>query len=128
MKYFYTDPLKAAWMCREFNIRCDSCGIHGYRAADIAYFFGMNVSYDSAIVEERDRYYIDTEFYGIFKPQVGDDVKVEVLFGKENEKIGTSLTTIRTSLEDYLAGLTLKSIKILQRDGKAFFVPEVEND
>ena len=121
MRYFYTDPLKAAWMRKEFNFQ----------------LLG-NSTFEQ--YEPSDRWEVRLESYEQLKPQVGDLI---IQRGNicQNDKIGTVTHITKDGqcacYADYMndAGahegsvvhmIFGKKAEIIQRNGKAFFMPEEE--
>lgn len=130
MKLYYTDPLKAAYMAREFGIE-----LLDYRCISYpeiltwenvieeminSYTGGVDLKYIP------EKYYIHPDSYGIFDVKFGDltDAKWEVSSGGE-EGATRYIQTIkegRTTFEPQKPS----PVEIIQRDGKAFFEPERE--
>ena len=108
-KLYYTDPLAAAYMAREFGVNIidadgDSCN---HESIDWAMFIAMDF----------DQLYIHPDSYHIFEPQVGDLVTHEYYCPECSE----SLTTWG---EAFSQQLDSGEYKIIQRNNKPFFWPE----
>lgn len=110
MKKFYTDPLAAAYMHREFDV--------DYALSDPFNTEVMNY----ASLEDRIKrdcckpVYIHPDSYHIFEPQVGDMV------------IASDSTWCAITVCDhgYADMAKRKEYKIIQRNNKPFFWPEQE--
>ena len=109
-KLYYTDPLKAAWMAREFGVvieqaRCKS-------SIEWEQDFYKSICYDAMLRHDK-TYYIHPDSYHVFEPVEGDMVgyyDLDGLFaGKIIGKFGT-----------------FKYKTIIQRNNTAFFHPEQE--
>lgn len=135
MRYFYTDPLKAAWMAKHFNI-----AFMEDTTLDSTPDDARNVCLDTAYEAdcgwgrvENGKYYIEPDCYGMLKPQVGDIVTWTLNHGDDDEEL-----VIKKVLQD--GQVDIKWIthffndnqfcrynrKITQRYGKVFFTPETE--
>lgn len=86
MKYYYTDPLAAAYMAREFGV--------AYVIKDFKWLDNACTCYNMRR-ENADKYYIHPDDYHIFEPQSGDMMAVD---------------------------------KVIQRNNKPFFWPEVQDE
>ncbi len=123
VKYYYDDPLQAAYMLREFNFK-----IGCYDIDDLNYFEedSLNSLSDgignNQIESDIDSaYIIHPDCYELLKPKEGD-------LGKDSgnplyyylfwEGVWRSLNGIK--LEDN------GTIEIIQRNNKAFFTPKIE--
>lgn len=116
MRYYYNDRIKAAYMAREFGVKF------------------INDLDDDGFVEDhgfgKDKYYIHPDCYEIFKPQVGDLLRMD----------NTPRTTYVTFIDDWDGEMFLADgedyledireyhgyewiTAIIQRQGKAFFEP-----
>lgn len=117
MKYFYRDVIKAIWMEKHFKIplykedlkRNWMPGELGIQAEKYTYY------------ADDEKYYIHSDYHEILIPQIGD----LVLFGNGNVKhwIYDSEYYI-----DPKNGIKIKYNwqEIIQRNDKAFFMPESE--
>lgn len=114
MKYYYDDQLQAGWMSREFNIK-----MHG------------NSTYEQ--YEPSDRWIVHPDSYEILKPQVSDLVSGTLLTKfvnfddyafkvSEVTSYGKGVSNLKCPLGKRKRMLT-KSLRIIQRQGKAFFTP-----
>lgn len=129
-KLYYTDPLKAEHMAQEFGI------------IYMGYYAGYNDICDrlSYLPEwwnhnrndfPRNRvikFYIHPDCYEMLKPQVGDFICLLVpMMEMENEPLEYCVADGRAA---YFLGkyYTPKSYRIAERNGKAFFMPEVQDD
>lgn len=112
-RYFYTDPLAAAWMAKHFGMRfCDRTG--------------LSVSADPAMWYMADRHYmagslfISPDSLHLLTPQVGD-VALYSVPHKDAGQIHEYGPYIHPEAQHHL---TIK--KILERSGIAFHWPEQE--
>lgn len=130
-KYFYTDALKMMWMAREHGIRYsqDKDYLTKYTFQPKVHIFTS---------QREDKYCIHSDCHEAFKPQDGDLVewndKVHYS-GEQNEGVGycdipdcpsfpnaISFSDNRTLREPESFAI----LHIIQRNGKAFFMPEIE--
>lgn len=120
MKYFYTDPLKAAWMTKHFGIKCK----HPSGGICTLNFFGYEFTSEDII-----KYYIHPDCHAMLEPQVGDMISHIGMRGWRIDSMDdTNFYHLPMGTE--LPSLTLKADKpnIIQRNGKAWFTPEEEKD
>jgi hypothetical protein len=116
-KYYYTDPLKAAWMLQEYKVKFQE----GF------YINGGLDDRDGSWLDANDfnqRLYIHPDCYEMFKPQVGDLVEAIALIGNKN-KFGVVNEVNDTWIASDKFIYETKTVKIIQRNGKAFFIPEI---
>ncbi len=144
-KYFYADPLKAAWMAKEFGIKF-GLGVQDKRD-NISYWSVMPID-DSILTwpklelnteQFNIRYFINSNSEVMLSPQLGDIIEFHYPIDNENNKQicmvvqdscldipvyeqGLEIDWIRKHPED------IEEYKIIQRDDKAFFMPEIENN
>ncbi len=113
MKYFYTDPLKAAWMAREFNIKFQFSvnTINGEEFWDFAEGFNYAGMPLTEAQKFDVKYYIQDPY--IIRPQIGD-ITLDELGDSYKWDLVTTLSK-------------LSGEEIIKRNGKTFFMPEVEN-
>lgn len=124
MKYYYTDPLKAAWMATEFKI---PILVTNWRYSEdnghSPYEFTTNII--EIIDSDIKCYEIHPDCYEILKLKIGD-----IILDNDNDPrrvaVVRDIAMLRYEDEDY--GCYIKDIKIIQRDGKAFFQPEEEKE
>lgn len=112
-KMYYTDPLKSAWMVREFGVQYGQKNMAG----DIVYIYRKigNQEYKaSQHILESNMYYIHPDSLHIFEPKVGD-----IVFTGDNDYMEI---TYDVAMFRERHGIS----KIIQRDNRAFFTPEVE--
>lgn len=117
-RYYYTDPLKAAWMAREFGVDYE-CGI--WRNFDDW---------------PKGNIYISNDSLPIFEPKVGDmdksgrilkKVCLEEIYDNWTSDYDQSLGVVYyRDDEGDDRDMPLSVVKIIQRDNKPFFIPEVE--
>lgn len=112
MRYYYTDPLAAAWMIKHHGVHFDN-GDNLRSACEAIGIDGENVSKGGA-------FYVHPDSMGVFEPREGD-----VLFPRGEKGCGIIVADSQTMLE--MAKLMPREwYKIIQRNGKAFIWPEVE--
>lgn len=120
MKMYYTDPLRAALMAREFGVKFnfeemrqdyESGGLKAKRSL-------KKIKSWKTIIEigkHCDKFYIHPDSLALFEPREGD----MIIEYDDNEirQCFLRLNSEQTPAAPY---------KIIQRDNKAFFMPEVE--
>ncbi len=116
MKYYYTDALKATWMIlRQDMIMEEELNLKG---------FGKEGSYyEDSLFEQVKKHYIHPDCHEMLKPQVGDVIitdympnmflKITRITNDDVIKCGNSIFNFEDINE------------IIQRNGKAFFMPEI---
>lgn len=121
-QYFYTDPLKAAWMAREFDFIFQYSSYSAQNREFLMCGVKVEIPWDGKI-------YIDPDCHALLEPQVGDDLQLpdydQVLrVASEGEDINvfyrTKLSLLAAEISHY------GEPKIIQRGGIAFFTPESE--
>ncbi len=107
-KYFYTDPLKAAWMAREYGMEfISSCT-------------GDNIDWANDFCEVSpqgwncSKFYIHPDSLHILGPKVDD-----IMWWTCGDGLALAQATSLLIQQD-------GGREIIQRNGKAFFAPEVE--
>lgn len=108
-RYYYTDPIKAAWMAREFWVEFAS---HSY--TDAMSYEGQLAFLDDGLPIE-----IAGDSLHIFEPMEGDVIRDDIdgeyqVVWKDHKGLGI----------DTSKGTYPPSGQIIQRNGKAFFMPE----
>lgn len=127
-KLYYTDPLKAAWMSREFGVDLRT---NGCRTALPLWIFGRWIENKWDKVAE-----IHPDSLSIFKPMEGDvyevDVTEDVPVYHERARFGDAPMYYKSRSSPYHQFQIYKNNpngvfkRIVERNGKAFFMPEVE--
>lgn len=129
MKYYYTDPIKAAWMTQNFNI-----GYININTWDDSYSIGAYDFISNVIIPESSmgfacapfegtltdkKFYIHPDCYEMLKPQVGDLLACDtkVWWAQFKEQLIDDERLKRPEYANY---------RVIQRNGKAFFMPECE--
>ena len=107
-KLYYTDPLKAAWMTREFGVKVQML-IYLDDGTCLSDVLSIPSILDFYMRMPTIKLYIHPDSYGIFEPQKRDRVVGRMLW--------------RYDKGYYLD----KDSKIIQRDDKAFFMPTKED-
>lgn len=120
MKYYYTDPLAAAYMAREFGVTIYNPSLN----STIGLHKLVRDVYPQGIGGKK--YNIHSKSIDIFKPMVGDLIKaVYKLDCGNGDFTYEDLVEIVPFGERFQY---LDNIEIIQRNNKQFFMPEVEND
>ena len=169
-KYFYTDPLKAAWMAREFGVKIyayiNVIGGNNCRIGDVDCKIHKEIDEDPIMYlnpsdcfqnprtlpyagwqHAVDKWHIHTDSLHILETKEGDFVLLIFTGGiylhctliKENVGIYSHQDNLANDIKYPGKNFPLESlqegsmwdrpsIEIIKRDGKAFFMPEVEND
>jgi hypothetical protein len=129
------DALKAAWMVREFGIKLYYPETSEYQEemlciSDMLDACGNNLGLRHNIPP----YDVHPDCYKMLNPQEGDLIKLELTSAAGMPEgcsgIATNIFVLEESLEDYLEGIGMDYMdcKIIQRNGKAFFMPETGNN
>lgn len=136
MRYYYTDPLAAAWMAKQFGMKFTDAAGEPVSIQE-SYFRGTKsgAAWEAWINDESStpyvalsQAYIHPDSLHLLEPQVGDVVAVKNVVGK-----GMSVGVV----EDGCKTMTLDGEEgagwnysgddpIIQRNGTAFHWPEVE--
>jgi hypothetical protein len=127
MNHYYTDPLKAAWMAREhgFDLRTNDC-----RSPLPLWIFGRWIEnkWDKKAV-------VAPESLPLLEPMVGDLVTNTHKGNRGRECSGiisqimngsASITTAERHNGKRYFVESITGLQIIQRNGKAFFMPESE--
>jgi hypothetical protein len=126
MKMYYTDPLKAAWMCREFGVKFQT--EHG-ELMEYHHPFGWNSETES-IGNMFQRFYIHPDSLALFQPKIGDWVQI---INKATRNHGWIRHYTKSIAAHEKHGAYIRerfknnNLRIIQRNNKAFFTPEVDN-
>lgn len=118
-RYFYTEPLAAAWMVKHFGMKFESCQNNGVSAD----YWPLTI----AGHDESQRYYIHPDSLPLLEPQVGD-------WGRgpyAGEVIGVSESLITIHVPERHNGKShfcqpRSEFKVTSRNGVAFMWPEGE--
>lgn len=129
-RYFYTDHIKAHWMLREHNIK-----LVDMEGMDIQIFdyYGEHRNRICLAQESSSKWvyegvhYIHPDSHAMLEPQVGDLLKI----GEDSYRTcGKNHKGERMIYNDPWGDIEdqeeINSFSILQRNGKAFFMPECE--
>lgn len=112
-KMYYTDPLKAAWMAREFGVKLQD--VHGKTISELD-SIQRYCNYGFTL-------YIHPDSYSIFEPVEGDKDEDGWIFDWDTDDNGRVAWWSRGT--EYVLP-TYK--QIARRNNTAFFMPEVENE
>ncbi|WP_435008059.1 hypothetical protein P12x_005328 [Tundrisphaera lichenicola] len=127
MRYFYTDPLAAAWMAKHFGMKLlvdkdDEGGLvdAGARFIDCDDTFRELWQHDFSYLG---KLYVHPDSVGLLEPHVGDLCRMQWLDG--------SISVREWEASDDLTDAALErdvrvKPEIIQRNGKPFHWPEVE--
>ena len=122
-RYFYTEPLAAAWMAKHFGMRfADISGVELNWDAEFACFFLPGLSAKEQ--EWEGNHYVHPDSLPLLGPQPGDLARLRWLDG--------SVSCREWEAADALPEAALdRDVRIrptvVQRDGKAFHWPEVDH-
>ncbi len=134
-KFYYTDPLRVAYMAREFGVEFytqnyDSCsgsisirtsgGIGGSEECN-------TVSIESQLISSSGRVYIHPRSLPVFEPQNGDKDEDGYIYDGKKKVWFSPLIYIDWEVGKQ-AGLKRPEGRTARRNGKAFFMPEAEAD
>lgn len=123
-RYFYTDPIKALWMSREFQMYMEEPICYGFIQGQFVIARSPHLD-----LTAETKYYIHPKSENLLAMMVGDDVE-----------LGSALFTVTRKFTNH-TGLKVcyfegdnpnecfvpeHLCKIIQRNGKAFFTPESE--
>lgn len=149
-RYYYTDTLKAAWMAREFEVKFELI-LHDFETKKIGHILHLPVSDDlfhwPILNTEKFglRYYVIPSCHDMLLPLVGDlitslhefelDKTCEEFpnyfeIEKSNELFHLTCLSqfilTEENIDDAWSYFHWKGQEIIQRQGKAWFTPEVE--
>ena len=146
MKKFYTDPLAAAYMAREFGVKfTDADGdeircanniakglwswiYKGESKSDWIYYSGTPIKLPCGKITEDVKYYIHPDSYYGFRPMPGD-VIYRTPRRSDKESHGLIVCKPRScSHWESRIKENKDDIKIFQRNNKTFFWPESEEE
>lgn len=139
-KYHYTCPIKAAYMAEYFGVEmsylfCNADSWQEYKSDERMGAFKIEDYFSESRATLDGRIWVDEEWNSFFQPR-----KSDIVFYKDN--LGLWLgDSVRKhwakegigELYDYQYNMIQEKVekslvKIIMRDGKQFFMPEVEND
>lgn len=127
-KYYYTDPLKAAWMSQAFDAKylVARIAVRGGDDAIVAVHLPLSISELLSNIDNKkdDNYLLHPDCHEMLKPQVGDLLKI----GHETWAVCHILNGKRYIYSDYgdiEDEAQINAYPIIQRNGNAFFMPEV---
>lgn len=123
-KYYYTDPLKVAWMNKHHDLKT----IDSFEICD-EYDAETGVYYNTQGLSP-DKIWVHPDSYEILEPQSGDLVMVNYPHPEPNnygilEKTQKDIIVINAlGRDNNLVGMDIA--EIIQREGIAFFAPEID--
>jgi len=128
VKLYYTDPLAAAYMAKEFGVKFSAkLWEHREIVEDLFDAYDFIRRYEAQLSSEQPNgplIYIHPDSYHIFEPQDGDWGRTSsgywCYYEKDNESwwmAGHGLTRVEDDL-----------VKIIQRNHKPFFMPESDDE
>lgn len=125
MKYYYSDPLAAAWMAKHFDmwlfLGTYPDDFDSYRFRNWQHCQDDWVYRQERLGQAAPRFYIHADSLNLLEPLEGDlvedgDMEYEVVWrDHQGLRVDTSKGTIMPT-----------GLRIIQRDGKPFFWPECE--
>ena len=121
-RYFYTDPLAAAWMAKRFGMRFAEWEGRSVRHASSS----LPLRDHEAIVvwalgQEKPRFEVHTDSLHLLEPDLEDILYHENACWRVTQCEGDGLWVSRP---EAIRALMKDGAKIIQRDGKPFFWPE----
>lgn len=127
MRYYYDDPLKAAYMMREFGF--DYEGSEGSLEIYAEFYPSGEIAYLKYRFEPHGHVDIKSNFYELLKPRVGDIII-------DNDGQPRKLIKVLDSKLYWYAGLDdqdydccyATDATIIQRDNKIWFAPKIEKN
>lgn len=128
MKYYYTDALAAAWMEDKFGMKfVDDRGLNVtiYDPYTDGYFISGGVG---NYTESPDKAYVSPDSLHILEPQMNDLVKA-IINRRNCLSEGDDVYEYGIYGDWFNVGekfLTMENVSIIQRNGVAFMMPEVE--
>lgn len=147
MKSFYKDPLQAIYMTKYHNIKLqcenqeDDEGLEYANGEQFFDFMHSDITHldtiEDLLLYEGRKVYIHPESYPLLSPQVGDIVEFYYPNHKKNNKqVCMIVKDACLDIPVYEQGLEIDfinkypedfdNLKIIQRNGKAWFSPEYE--
>lgn len=114
-RYFYDCGLRAAYMAKQYDMKFED----GFSAQ----FLALDAAAQIRDKSERGPYYIHPDSLHLLAPQVGDLIGDGVTFGLNGGDGCISVPERRNGKHHYKLP---DGPHIIQRDGEAFFWPEVE--
>jgi hypothetical protein len=118
-RYFYTDPLAAAWMAKHFGMRFISWD-SGKEYEEFMPIYNAGSPIEK--IREDQRYVVHPDSLPLLEPMVGDLIYIT------ESKIGTLTRQNGDHLKLFTGDWLIKPdhVSIIRRDGKPFFWPESE--
>ncbi len=123
MRYYYDDPIKALWMAREHDIKLCLPADAEFKTCHMIDFEYLTLELP-AFTDEIEKYYIHSSSHALLEPKVGDQVYSPNLFKTYRVIDGICRYPHELSLEDAKQA----HVRIIQRDEKAWFSPEREEE
>lgn len=117
-RYFYTDPLAAAWMAKHFGMRFVSW--HSGKEYDVS-VIESNVGSPIESIRESQRYVVAEDSLQLLEPRLGDVVEYQQSVHR------FSVVDARWFDKGFcMDQMRFADGKIIRRDGNSFMWPEVE--
>lgn len=117
-RYYYTDALAAAWMAKHFKMKFE---LVPHEPNCITFCFCEKEIINHQNMETGDKIYIHSDSIQLLDPDTGDVMIGARLLCNEPFIVDLCMKKNPTELEK-----RLMNGKIIQRNGKPFFWPEVE--
>jgi hypothetical protein len=124
-RYFYSNPLAAAWMRLHFDMKFEQDVRVNFSAlAEGSLFFNNYCSDGNEESPYPDKHYIHPDSLPLLEPRVGDLIYIT------ESKIGTLARLHDGNLKLFTGDWLMKPdhVSIIRRDGKPFFWPESEEE
>lgn len=112
MRYFYTDPLAAAWMAKQFGMKF----VLNYDEASTKTGIYCEI-YSPLSHDDIDKLYIHPDSVKLLEPKEND----VVFFNSHNEDF-------YIKLDNPILTDGVENAKIIQREGKSFMWPDLEEN
>jgi hypothetical protein len=122
-RYYYADPLAAAWMQKKFGMRFVRDFLAPDNSGDT-----KEIGFDGPVtcIFEGQKYYIHPDSLPLLEPCEGDLVEHYDFSGCYKDPYFFKTETFKNFGIDVTEYFRNNSGKIIQRDGKPFFWPECE--
>lgn len=127
---YYDDPLQAAWMIREFGVKIRGLYLHGNEDEEDMTVEQIAVAIDRVHgCDVPTRYNIHTDSLHVFEPMDGDLVHIKYYVKNIDGVPAPSNTYSGYMMLEQSSGLENDRTErqIIQRNGKAFFMPKEQS-
>lgn len=133
-RYFYTDPLAAAWMAKHFGMQifapvfAAGTGKYSQSRTPLPVWCWARKIEQAELAKNTDgeRYYIHPDSLHLLEPRVGDVVQFTACDYANQPGLQQSRVWWKPYLDKWSLPQDAGNIRIIQRDGKPFHWPEKE--